>query len=1045
VNNQESIAIATLNELAVAYLEAGKYAEALPRLKQALELTTDEPSCWRIATLSNLGTAFRYLGNDEVAIGYSRDGLLLCDRLQGEDKTTIRFAWAKLTCNLGALYRRAKRFAESELAFKKAFELLGCERPAAGEHLVAWSVAHYGLGLLLLDMGEDRLAKPHLDQAFEATKLAFGESSLKYAVQLSTMADWNTRQGDMTTGVRLHEQATAIYRHRYGQEHPNYAFNLCSLSSLYHAMRWNAKAEAALREAEAIFKAKLGEQNATYRECLNSLGVALAHSEKWSEAEQCLQRSLHLAADAHGPRSAEYAAGLHNFIVLLPHMSPSSLIRVLAEFIQTDEMRPTLQATFDQYLTLMSKGFEGIQLAFLEKIAAIERDAGMSDSANFAMTLFSLGQGYRLENLEKAEECLREALRLQRKHQAHSHSQLILHLSALADLCAAIGKTREALSLMTEAAEVEDRMASQVFVTGSEAERTQYVLALRRSFYVFLSLVLEFFQNAEDAVESAFELTLRRKALGSETLSAQREAILSGKYPQLAPCLTEWRDLRAQIARLTLSGPEAHGEEWHRERLAELFRRKETLESGLARQIPEMGLSKRLEAADRFAVWNALPQDAALVELVLLERFDFTVSPSGNQWKEGRYVAFVCAKAEPVTVTMLDIGPSDIVDSLLAEFRSATTGPERARHFGDLVGQPGNTEKSASESGAKLRQIVFDPLSSLLMGASKLFIATDGNLTRLPFGALPIADGYLIDHYEINYLNSGRDLLRGGESQVPCSFKPVVVADPDFDLASDCIPVPKSMGSETEVVRNLARSGIRFTRLPGTRAEGEEVGRLLQVTPLVEKQALKGTIRKTVSPKILHIATHGFFRASCEGDAKDSSEGELGNCGPILATRAKGYFTTRIQNPLLRAGLAVAGANRTLAGEGGLPTEAEDGILTAEDVALMDLSGTELVVLSACETGLGDVLAGEGVYGLQRAVGAAGAKTLVMSLWKVPDQQTRELIVKFYRGLLTGLPRGAALREAQRAMMVRYRNPYYWGAFVCHGDDSPILIQPTGS
>jgi CHAT domain-containing protein len=150
------------------------------------------------------------------------------------------------------------------------------------------------------------------------------------------------------------------------------------------------------------------------------------------------------------------------------------------------------------------------------------------------------------------------------------------------------------------------------------------------------------------------------------------------------------------------------------------------------------------------------------------------------------------------------------------------------------------------------------------------------------------------------------------------------------------------------------------------------------------------------------------------------------------------FLEHHAENILLRSGLALAGVNTWNRG-GSLPAEAEDGLLTAEDVSGLDLLRTDLVVLSACETGLGKVWNGEGVYGLRRAFVLAGAKTLVMSLWKVPDQQTQELMGEFYQRIQRGQPRAEALREAQLAMKKRYSYPYYWGAFICQGDPSPLL------
>jgi CHAT domain-containing protein len=213
---------------------------------------------------------------------------------------------------------------------------------------------------------------------------------------------------------------------------------------------------------------------------------------------------------------------------------------------------------------------------------------------------------------------------------------------------------------------------------------------------------------------------------------------------------------------------------------------------------------------------------------------------------------------------------------------------------------------------------------------------------------------------------------------------------------------------------------------------------MLQVQPWLGGMVLESPLKAYRSPSILHIATHGFFLPNQPHNLhKDnlilggmSTSGTIG--GMINRLSGEG-----LENPLLRSGLALAGANTWLQYRP-LPSEAEDGILTAEDVSGIDLSNTELVTLSACETGLGDVLTGEGVFGLRRAFVLAGAQTLVMSLWKVPDEQTKELMVDFYNRLLVGKPRADALREAQLKMKEKYPSPYYWGAFICQGNAGPL-------
>jgi CHAT domain-containing protein len=349
---------------------------------------------------------------------------------------------------------------------------------------------------------------------------------------------------------------------------------------------------------------------------------------------------------------------------------------------------------------------------------------------------------------------------------------------------------------------------------------------------------------------------------------------------------------------------------------------------------------------------------------------------------------------------------------MIADFRGSVALDPRDRFERDLRRcRPGASPVLQEQPGPVLRAAVFDKLVPALAGCKRLFLAPDGDLTRLPFEVLPDAQGrFLLEQYQISYLSCGRDVLRFGAARSGQPTEPLVVAD-------------------------FKKSDYHFPRLPGTREEGERVGALLGVRPWLESAALEARLKERRSPRVLHLATHGFFLTDQEGNPNKESRalemlgGEAGSFG-----RLSGPLP---ENPLLRSGLALAGAQTWLDGKP-LPPEAEDGLLTAEDVAGLDLLNTELVVLSACETGLGEVHTGEGVFGLRRAFIVAGARTLVMSLWKVPDEQTRELMIDFHTRVLSGQGVADALRQAQLAMREKYPDPYFWGAFICHGNPGPL-------
>jgi CHAT domain-containing protein len=249
------------------------------------------------------------------------------------------------------------------------------------------------------------------------------------------------------------------------------------------------------------------------------------------------------------------------------------------------------------------------------------------------------------------------------------------------------------------------------------------------------------------------------------------------------------------------------------------------------------------------------------------------------------------------------------------------------------------------------------------------------------------------------------------------------MANPDFGLpiSPDLIAASIQLGQRSP---DLDRGGLIFRPLGYTSLEAKDLAALLKLQPenlLVQGNATEGRLKNLHGPRILHLASHGFFL----------NDQDLPNSTELNSTQTE---TRAESNPLLRSGIALSGANARRSGP------KDDGIFTALEAAQLDLHGTELVVLSACDTGIGEVLNGEGVYGLRRALVLAGAQTQVTSLWKVSDEATRILMVDFYKRLLAGEGRSEALRHAQQNLMAdpKYAHPYYWASFVPIGNWTPL-------
>ncbi len=992
-----------LNNLALLYTRMGDYTKAEPLLQQAREIVSkklgeDDPAV--ATTLNNLADLSTSMGNYLQAESLYRQALNIRVAHLGEvhpDVVTSLNGLAELYLAQGDYVKalrvlgRAVTLCHAGLDFK--------------ERCVTSTLNH--TAILYESLGDYTQAREIYEQVLEIDKQTLGESHLEVATDLNNLGSLYHTMGEYAKAVPLLQQALTARRKALGEKHPDVATSLNNLGALYFTIGDSARAESLLQQALAIRRETLGEKHPDVAASLNNLAALYEAGKEYTRAKSLRQQALEILRACFGEEHPEIATNLNN---------QALLCETLKEYGQAERL-------FGQALEMRRRLFG-------------QEHPLVAQCLNNLATLY-----YGLGDYAQAEPLFLQALEMKRSTLGEGHPSFATGLSNLALLCAATDHKDEALTLMTQATAILDRSIGQIFATASERQRMLYLATLRGYLDTFLSLVLLFPSHSSEAVQAGLDVVLRRKAIAAEVLAAQRDALLGGRYPALVPKLRELAALRAQIVQKTLAGPGSVDIQAHRQLLAEWSTQKDQLEEELARQIPEMNLTQKLQSADHRAVAQVLPEEATLVEFARFKNYDFQAVPARGdaRWKASRYAAFVLPPAESAGVQLIDLGEADSIDKRVADFITSLANEAGIpRHL--KVGRAPSMQEVDASTGSALRAILIDPLSAALGGRRRLFLSPDGDLTRLPFEVLPSDDGhYLIDDYQISYLSAGRDVVRFDTPSNREPAPPLIVADPDFNLC-------QSDGSGSAAATTGAPQGRRsrdlipgehpFDPLPGTRAEGEQIAALLGVRPLLGREALEASLKASRSPRILHIATHGFFLPDQQRDlGKQEADWHMGNGS--ARGRLEQFLGRQGENVLLRSGLALAGANTWNQG-GSLPPEAEDGLLTAEDVSGMDLLDTQLVVLSACETGLGEVQIGEGVFGLRRTFVLAGTRTLVMSLWKVPDQQTRELMEHFYHGILAGQPCVDALRKAQLAMKATYQDPYYWGAFICQGDPNAV-------
>ena len=635
------------------------------------------------------------------------------------------------------------------------------------------------------------------------------------------------------------------------------------------------------------------------------------------------------------------------------------------------------------------------------------------------------------------------------------HPDLRLGLDNLGGTLVATGDIDRALVLL-EKADRTERSGLQRFFDLSSAEAMN---AFIRSRYGTIDWLVTLATSHGEAVGPAYRCVLGRKTAVLDALLRQREfQRVAAADSRIADQSAELRRLRQQLADMALQ-PVTQDRARRRQQIAA---EANALEQRLLASVNRASGNSEWVDPKIEDLQAELGPRTALLDFIRYQPYDFTAQGDQPRWLPASYVAFIVrGEGQGTEPVLVDLGDTESIDAQVAQLREQVADTGRQLQFASesaLVDQ-------YREHATLVSKAVFVPLRAHLAGIETIYIATDGELARVPFEALLDADGnYLVERFAFSYLSGGRDLLR--EPSEPAKGT-IVFAAPDYDL--DGQPVVPSETLLAQVNRRAAETwqgdlssdtrGISWAPLPATESEATQILGLLAMhdvygpaNAFLGSDALEGLLKRMRAPRILHMATHGFYLEQLQPPLPDAGFGrgidvvsDSASGATVLPNTAAAMESlSNYENPLLRAGIILAGANRRpgeeLAAFDESTQRPDDGWVTAEEIGLLDLEGTELVVLSACETGLGDIRTGEGVSGLRRAFIYAGAETLITSLYKVPDEATQQLMTEFYSRLAERATKLAALRGAQLEIIRQRReqhdaaHPFFWASFVLVGD-----------
>ena len=910
----------------------------------------------------------------------------------------------------------------------------------------------------------------HLLSKVIQTAAQMGETEASYTAR-SHLARVFSDEGALENAEQVTNEVLD-YGLQYWQDEPTNIFNtMLELGAIYQARGFLAEAEATFEEAWMGLLDTVGETHASTLVAMNNLGQIYEKQGLYDLAEPMLKQTLDDMEAVFGIDNPQSSRARNNLALLYESQGNfreaeplyKKSLEVLSDALgetHTDTIAVRNNLAFLYMLMEEYKSAGDMFVSILEQWTVLFGE----DHQSSLKAMNNLGRVYqRLNHLEQAEQLVLRALELRRSNLGEAHLDSIRSMIDLGDIYREQGRLEEADDLLTDAVAIAESSLSEqhpytfealrnlarvkeargmadaavqmrglafnrrrvfldrmLWVTGENA-REGYLRLHREEFNEYLSLLTKI--DSADAGKRVIDASLQRKGLLLKITSEIQQISKIAVDPKMAEIAAELGAARRELAAMTLSGPTVETQGRHVEVLYALEQQVNELQGELGRASARYRTSIAQVSVESLA--TVLPEGSAFVDYLTFEDDGKKKILAGTALNDGGEVSYGLVVYED----------RDDVENIIIEYRT-------------IIQDELADEDELLEIGQIAYEKVWEPVLETIGDTPYVYLIPDGTLNILPFNALiSIDEEYLIQTHDLHILTSGRDLLPNEYNLAQGEY--LIVAGPDYDsedvLSREELDV--AQGKRSAALKLGIRGvggglrGLSFAPLPGAEREGRIITDQLQENEEASamffgQQAQEIVLADiTEPPEILHLATHGFFL-----EADDTLLNRI-----LKAQRSADiHVPPPGDNPLLRAGLAFAGINNNAQFLGDIDT-VNDGVLTALEVLDLNISGTRLVVLSACETGLGEIHEGEGVYGLRRSFQEAGVAEVVSSLWEVSDAGTQALMTDFYERILQGVPARDALRETQLEMLdsPEWGYPYVWSAFMIVGnhESADVTIQ----
>jgi tetratricopeptide (TPR) repeat protein len=933
-------------------------------------------------------------GKYQEAIPIAERALDVAKRARGsEDLET-----ADALNNLGRLYKKVGDYAKAEPLYEQALRIR--QKVLGPEHL-STATSLNNLGLLYNDLREYAKAEPLLKEALRVYQKVLGNADPYTATSLDNLARLYRVVGDYAKAEPLLQEALRVRQKILGPEHPDTAVSLNNLGELYETMGEYAKAEPLYQEAVQIWQKIFGSEHRDTATGLNNLALLYGAMGEYAKAEPLLREALAIRQKVLGSEHADTAASLNNLAILYwtmrEYAKAEPLYQKALQIWQKmlgPEHPDTARSLSNLGLLYQDMGEHAKAESLLQEALRIRQKVLKPEHPDTAESLNNVARLYGVVGeYAKAEPLLQEALRILQKVFGPEHPETLTSLENLAYCEFDLGRIDEATGFARQAAAAELTILSKILSFTSEEQRLAY-LDMFHPYNLF-----PFLKGTETDLAVA---VLRYKGVVLDSIVEDR-LLAQGTQGSGEQHMVEQLNLdKRQLGQFLLQPAQKLSDEANHQ-IEALEAEVEKIEGQLAQHVAGLGQARRALGVSLEQVQQAIPNDGVLIEYL---RYPSYLGKEKWDWRYGAIVLF--PKGAPLWIPL---GKMNELERLV-------------RRYGTLVrGSPPEDELSANLEA--LCGALWAPIGQVLPSQTrKIIISPDGQLNFVSFATLLTKEKqFLAQKYDIQYVVCGRDLLREVK---PSQVKEVVLfANPDFVLSSTATMAKAGDPPSTVSIRGSEKRDVEdwsFESLRGTQKERDLLTKKFDgwgwtFTDFTAKEATKEALLvKIHSPYILHLATHGFFAKENPTIAETAPGSSLNDRQGV--TKSK-FF----KNPMHRSGLALAGAQTTIEAwkRDEVPPVENDGILTAEDVSTLDLKGTWLVTLSACDTGSGEARAGEGVMGLRRGFIQAGAQNLLMTLWPISDEVTVQIMSDFYDAAHNSGNAPEALAEVQRNWLVKLR------------------------